>query len=194
MNQYLHGWALVLLMMACAGCTSVPVHYYTLATPEGAVEPADKLRAIPIDVRVVHMPALLNRSELIVRSGPTEVTLLENERWASPLDDEIRDAVRYELQKRFAQVPDSAPWRSLTQLAITIDVERIETEPGRYALVEVAWGASTKGAVKVPHDTAIQHHPFRGYEQIGDGYNEIVAGYQRAIQALADSIISVLSS
>ena len=39
----------------------------------------------------------------MVRTGPSEVTLLENERWASPVSDEIKEALRLELQRRLAQ-------------------------------------------------------------------------------------------
>jgi uncharacterized lipoprotein YmbA len=81
------------------GCTSAPVRYYTLTPPPDKTLPASET-TLAIDVRVVHIPPQLNRSELMVRTGPTEVTLLENERWASPVKDEIKDALRLELQRR----------------------------------------------------------------------------------------------
>jgi uncharacterized lipoprotein YmbA len=138
------------------------------------------------------MPALLTRSELIVRSGPTEVTLLENEQWASPLSDEIRDAVRVELQNRSAQTTDSAPGRPFAKLSVAIDIERLETELGRYALIEATWTASS--ATDALNKLIVKSCPFRDYEAIGGGYTEIVRGYQRELKALADTIILALVS
>jgi len=83
MNGYCLRFTLAWLLSVVVGCTSAPVRYYTLAAPPDRTLPASET-TLSIDVRVVHTPPQLNRSELMVRTGPTEVTLLENERWASP--------------------------------------------------------------------------------------------------------------
>jgi uncharacterized lipoprotein YmbA len=189
------GWCVpVLLISGCIGCASVPVHYYTLIAPEGRRAPDSNRSAIEIDVRVVRMPSVLNRAELLVRSGPSEVALLENEQWASPLTDEIRDAVRVELQNRLAQMTDSSALRSFTKLSVAIDVERLETELGRHVLIEMAWSANARGGVDVSSDSIVKRCPFRANEAIGGGYAEMVEGYQRGIKALADTIMSVLGA
>jgi hypothetical protein len=96
---------------------------------------------LAIEVRVVHIPPQLNRSELMVRTGPTEVTLLENERWASPVKDEIKDALRLELQRRLGSMTELRP--ALTNLTLDIDVQHLEAQFGQYALLEATWSATS---------------------------------------------------
>ncbi len=159
--------------------------------------PPDKtLRAseatLAIDVRVVHIPPQLNRSELMVRTGPTEVTLLENERWASPMKDAIREAVRLELQRRLGGMTGLPS--SFTKLALDIDVQRLEAEFGRYALLEASWRANLSGAGQPPSGARVTTCTFRADEDIRSGYAAMVEGYQREIAALADAIAAVLTS
>jgi uncharacterized protein len=170
-------FALAWLVSVGAACTSVPIRYYTLIPP-----PDKPLRAaeatLAIEVRVVHLPPQLNRSELMVRTGPTETTLLENERWASPMKDEIMSG-----------------WpSSLTKLVIDIDVQRLEAELGRYALLEASWTANLSGAGQLPSDARATTCTFRADEEIHSGYAAMVEGYQREIAALADAVVAALTS
>jgi uncharacterized lipoprotein YmbA len=184
-------FALAWLVSVGAACTSAPIRYYTLIPP-----PDKPLRAaeaaLAIDVRVVHIPPQLNRSELMVRTGPTETTLLENERWASSMKDEIKDAVRLELQRRLGGMTGLPP--SFTKLAIDIDVQRLEAEFGRYALLEAFWSANLSGADQLPSGARVTTCTFRADEEIHSGYAGMVEGYQREIAALADAIVAALTS
>jgi hypothetical protein len=147
---------------------------------------------LAIDVRVVHIPPQLNRSELMVRTGPTETTLLENERWASPMKDEIKDAVRLELQRRLGGMSGLPP--SFTKLALDIDVQRLEAELGRYALLEASWSARSSDTGPPSSGTRVTTCAFRVDEEIHGGYVGMVEGYQREVAALADAVAAVLTS
>ena len=140
MNGLYLRFALAWLAAVGAGCTSAPVRYYTLTPPPDKTRPPSET-TLAIDVRVVHTPPQLNRSELMVRTGPSEVTLLENERWASPVKDEIKDALRLALQRRLGSVTGLRP--GFTKLTLDIDVQHLEAELGRYALLEVSWSATS---------------------------------------------------
>ena len=190
MNGYYLRFALAWLVSVGVGCTSAPVRYYTLTPPPDKTSPASEA-TLTIDVRVVHTPPQLNRSELMVRTGPTEVTLLENERWASPVNDEIKDALRLELQRRLSRVTGLRP--AFTKLTLDIDVQQLEAELGRYALLEASWSA-TLSATGLPSNGArAATCTFQADEKIHTGYAEIVEGYQREIAALADAIVAVLT-
>jgi uncharacterized protein len=178
------------LVCVGVGCTSAPVHYYTLTPPPDTAVPVLDA-TLEIDVRVVHSPPQLNRSELMVRTGPTEMTLLENERWASPVNDEIQDAVRLELQRRLGPMTELRA--GFTKLTLDIDVQHLEAEYGRYALIEASWTA-TLSAMGPRSSARATSCTFKADEKIHTGYAGIVAGYQRAIAALADAIVSVLTS
>jgi uncharacterized lipoprotein YmbA len=188
-NAYYPGFALAWLM-SVAGCTSAPVHYYTLAPPPDQTLPASRI-SFAIDVRVVHTPPQLKRSELMIRTGPTELTLLENERWVSPVNSEIKDAVRLELQRRLSRMTG---WRPVsTKLALDIDVQRFEAELGQYALLEASWSATLSATGQRSNGAPATTCKFQADEKIHAGYAEMVEGYQRAVAALADAIVAVLT-
>jgi uncharacterized protein len=174
------------------GCTSAPVRYYTLTPPPDRTVPVPQ-RALAIDVRVVHTPPQLHRSELMVRTGPTEVTLLENEQWTSPLDDEIKEAVRLELQRRLGRMTGLRP--AFARLTLDIDVQQFEAELGRYALLEASWRAtfSATGDQR-PNGAGTITCTFRADEEIQPSYAGMVEGYQREIAALVDAIVAALTS
>jgi uncharacterized protein len=183
--------ALAWLVSVGVGCTSAPVRYYTLTPPPDGTVPAAR-RTLAIDVRVVHTPPQLNRSELMVRSGPTEVTLLENERWTSPVNDEIKEAARLELQRRLDR---TTGWRpAFARLTLDIDVRQLEAELGRYALLEVSWSATLSATGQRSNGARTTTCIFRADEKIHSGYAGMVEGYQRAIAGLVDAIVAVLTS
>jgi len=190
-NGYLRRLALAWLVAVGVGCTSAPVRYYTLTPPPDKALPASET-TLAIDVRVVHTPPQLNRSELMVRTGPTEVTLLENERWASPVNDEIKYAVRIELQRRLGRMTGLRP--AFTKLTLDIDVQHLEAEFGRYALLEASWSATSSITGQRSNEARAITCTFQADEKIHTGYAGMVEGYQREIAALADAIVAVLTS
>jgi uncharacterized protein len=178
-------------MVGVAGCTSAPVRYYTLtAPPDKAVSAAEP--AFAIEVRVVHTPPQLNRSELLVRTGPTEVTLLENERWAAPLNDEIQNALRLELQRRLGRMTGLRA--ASTRLRVDIDVQQLEAELGQSALLEASWNATLSAADPPSTRVRATACTFQADDKIHPGYAGMVEGYQRELAALADAIVAVLTS
>ena len=191
MNSFYARLAAAWLVSVGVGCTSAPIRYYTLAAP-----PDKSLLAaettLAIDARVIHTPPQLNRSELMVRTGPTEVTLLENERWASPVNDEIKDALRLELRRRFSRM--TGLHAAYAKLTLDIDVQRLEAELGRYALFEAFWSATLSATGHRSTGVRATTCSFQSYEKIRVGYAGMVEGYQREIAALADAIVATLTS
>jgi uncharacterized protein len=184
-------FALASLVSVGVGCTSAPVRYYTLTAPPAKSSPASQT-TLAIDVRVVHTPPQLSRSELMVRTGPAELTLLENERWASPVRDEIKDALRLELQRRFNRRPELRP--ASAKLALDVDVQQFEAELGQYALFEASWTATLPAAGPRSTGARAATCTFQAREEIHAGYAGMVEGYQREIAALADAIVAALAS
>ena len=176
------------LISAVAGCSSAPIRYYTLTPPPGDISTSPKASAI-IDVRIVHASPLLSRTELLVRTGPSEVALLDNERWVSPLKDEIKEALRLELQRRLGTLtelrPPAAKW------TFELDVQHFEAEFGRQALVEASWSMVLAHGPGTVEARAV-NCTFRTDERISAGYAAMIDGYQRGIAALAAAIIAEL--
>jgi uncharacterized protein len=190
-NGYHLRFALAWLVSVGAGCTSAPVRYYTLAAPPDKTMPASET-PLAVDVRVVHTPPQLNRAELMIRTGPTEVTLLENERWASPVRDEIKDALRLELQRGLSSMSGLRPaWSRLT---LDIDVQHFEAELGRYAVLDASWRATLSAPGEPSSGARAASCTFQADENIHAGYAGMVEGYQREIAALAEAIVAALTS
>ena len=190
MSGYHLRFALAWFVSVGVGCTSAPVHYFTLTPSSDKTQPASQTLAI--DIRVVHIPPQLNRSGLMVRTGPTEVTILENERWASPVNDEIKGALRLELQRRLGQATGLHPL--FAKLTVEVIVQQLEAELGQYALLEASWSATLSAAGAQSAGAPATSCTFQADEKIRTGYAGMVEGYQIEIAALADSIAAVLTS
>ena len=191
MNYFYVRLSLAWLMCAGVGCTSAPVRYYTLApTPDKTFQGLQS--GFVIDVRVVHTPPQLTHSELMLRTGPTEVALLENERWVSPLKDEVKEALRLALQRSFSRM--SASRAAFNKLTLDIEMQRLEAEVGRYALLEASWSATLSATGQSSNEARVAACAFQADEEIHGGYAGIVEGYQREIAALAEAIARALTS
>ncbi len=106
---WIAAWCLTLV-----GCgSSPPVRYYTLeaaAVPIGAAAAAGAVGTapgapayeVPLRVEPVAIPRELDRPELVSRSDPYRLRVMDSERWAAPLDDQIRRVLSDDLA---AQLP-----------------------------------------------------------------------------------------
>jgi uncharacterized lipoprotein YmbA len=102
---------------------------------------------IAVVLEAIRMPAQVDQPQWLVQLGDGSVALLEQERWASPLRDEFRQALLEELidgqgivDARTQPVPADAPSR------IAIDVRRFDSLPGREARIQGSWTITGGGA------------------------------------------------
>jgi uncharacterized lipoprotein YmbA len=90
------------LIVACGSSPSQ--RYYTLqpvVVPAGAaatgVAPANQ---IAVRIQPIVIPPELDRVELVSRGGPYRVHIADSDRWAAPLDDQIRRTLNDDLAAR----------------------------------------------------------------------------------------------
>jgi hypothetical protein len=106
------------------------------------------------------------------------------------VSDEIKEAVRLELQRRLGRMTG---WHSaFARLTLDIDVQQLEAELGQYALLEASWSA-TLSATSQRSDARTGTCTFRADEAIHSGYVGMVEGYQREIAGLADAVVAALT-
>jgi len=72
-------------------------------------------------------------------------------------------------------------------VSVRLNVQRFESSPNRYALIEASWHLELKEGGK---DVRVVCRT-RAYEQLRGGYPEMVRGYQRAVALIADQIATV---
>jgi uncharacterized lipoprotein YmbA len=183
--------AIASLLGAGMGCTSAPIRYYTLTPPaDRAVSAGDA--GWVVEVRVTHIPQPLQHSELVVRTTRSEVMLLENERWASPLKEEIKESLRLELLRRLPRIAGSSA--EYTKLSLELDVQQLEAQIAQRTWLEASWRATLSPADPKSTGMRAATCTFHAGQQIPGGYDAIVEGYQRDIAALAEAIVVTLAN
>jgi uncharacterized lipoprotein YmbA len=140
------------MAMVIASCASAPTRYYNLAArdPAGA---ALNCQAMEIVLDSITVPALVDRMQLVVEQSDTQVRLLQHERWAVPLRDQIASILTSDL--RAALRTDSGAGAPLSAgraqpLHLSIDIDRLEAGPKALALIEARWrlrGGNTNSPV-----------------------------------------------
>jgi uncharacterized protein len=165
-------------------CASSPPHYHTLVAAAGDAVPEASTRPYCVNVERVTVPAQVDRSELVVRRNDGEVAILDNELWIAPLADEVKSAVSTEIQRRLRAAEPNVLDPVLRTISLHIEVERFESAPARYSMIEVMWQLRAKK----PNDEVILTCRSEVFERVGSGYVAMVRGHRRGIALVADEM------
>lgn len=174
---------LAALPLACAlllaGCASAPDRYYTLAAP-GAPMPAPAASGVPVFIELapVAVPERLARPQMVVHqaSGPSaEVALLEQHRWSSSFENELRDALAAGIAARLGAIdvtkggrqPGTPAWR------IAVQVQRFDAIENTRVDAALSWTVRRSDAER---SATCQWH---GSEPVGRGIDALAQGAQR---------------
>src|SRR5215470_10027552 len=76
------------------------MHYYTLTAVPGDQRLNVSANAVPVRLDRVTLPTELDRSQLVRRIDATRLQIVENDRWAAPLEDTIRRVLSDDLASR----------------------------------------------------------------------------------------------
>ncbi|WP_336602187.1 PqiC family protein, partial [Paraburkholderia bengalensis] len=130
-------------LAALAACASPASHFYTLSAGDTSPEAVrtSSNPAFLIEVPPVDVPPQVAKSQFVVQTGPTQVQVLEQERWASLPGDEIRRALSSSLTQQLGTIdvygspyPDRVP-----VYRVSVNVQRFESWPGSRALIDAVW-------------------------------------------------------
>jgi uncharacterized lipoprotein YmbA len=198
-HRYTVSWICAAAVLALAGCASAPPeHFYSLSNGigMGAGEGADsagapvKAAGYYIELPAVTVPQQVARSQLVVTTGAGRVELLEQERWAAPPSSEIGQALSLAISGELGTIdvfrtptPDQAP-----VYRISTNVQRFESAPGSYALLDAVWSVRLVGSNRVLTCRSVAR------EQVAAGYDALVAGHRRAIARVAADMSSAVRS
>lgn len=86
------------LLLACS--SSPPVQYHTLKAITPAAAIANASNQIVVRVQPVVIPPEFDRLQLVSRSGSYSVHIADSDRWAAPLEDQVRRVVSDDLSAR----------------------------------------------------------------------------------------------
>jgi uncharacterized lipoprotein YmbA len=182
--------ALTALPLFLAACASPPIHYHTLrpVLEKAAVDQAQAQppSAFLIDVLAAGIPAHLDQPQLVARRGPAGVVMVEGERWAGPLNEELRDALSAQLASRLQTQDIAGLVRPAHKpvLRVKVEIRRLDAWLGDKVQLDADWALGFAG------EAADARLVCGGRFEVSapGGYPELVIGQQRLIAALAQRI------
>ena len=182
--------AVYALAAFAAGCASPVSRFYTLsATTTSAATPSD----VSVAVGPVSVPAIVDRPEIVVTTGPNQVRLEEFNRWASPLQNSIARVVAENLVGMLGTPQVTLFPQTMSSNAdyrATIEVQRFESAPGEAAMLDAAWTVSRAkdGKSQTGRTTVREVAPDKGYDALAAAHSRALA---RLSQDIADAVRAI---
>lgn len=171
------------------GCASSPLPRFYMLSSTAA--PVPLLQAdYSISVGPVSMPAAVDRPQIVVRTGPNQVSINEFDRWASPLKNDVGRVVVENLAallgaKQVTLFPQSTA--AGASYRVMIDVLRFDSELDKAATLDAFWTVIS----------AKNGHSYRDRTTLtevtqGDDYNALAAAHSRALGRLSAQIAGTI--
>jgi uncharacterized lipoprotein YmbA len=170
------------------GCGTPPTNFYTLS-PVAEAKPAPSTMNYSVAVGAVSVPDLLDRPQLVLRRDANRVDILDQTRWAAPLQSSIGQVIAANLSyllsgarvTAYPQNPTTADYQ------VGVDVLRFESAPGIAVSQEVLWTIrDTEGQLLRTGRSVVR-------EAIATSDTEaLVAAHDRALAAVSRDIASSL--
>lgn len=163
---------LVGLVVLLAACRSDPIHYHTLTPAQPAPGTRDSAN---MQIERVAVPPQVDRTQMVIREGNSGLVILETEWWGATLSDELQSAL-------VDQLSGSSSGR---KLALRVDVQRFDSVPGQYALMDAMWRLRAVGSEEtnllLSCRTTLQ-------TPSGATIDELVVAHQNNVKRLAAAI------
>ncbi len=209
MKPFLKMFSIVAVCAAAAvvaGCASPPDRYFTLAMPTDAAADtriAASANAAPapgtpmfIELAPVAMAERFARPQMVVRKAPTgggaggtasasaEVELLEQHRWASSFENEMRDALGSGIAARLGAVDLTKGGRQPAQPAwrIAVQLQNFDAVENSRVAATFSW------TVRRSDGERSATCQWAGSEPVGNGIDALAQGAQRVTAKAADAI------
>lgn len=181
-------------LLALAGCASKPDSYYTLASPVAATDAAPSTLGgtapLYIELAPVAVPERFARPQMVVRqtSGSAQVEVLEEHRWASSFENELRDALSSGISARLGALDVTKGGRQTSQPVwrIAVQLRQFDAVDGGRVDASFSWTLRRSDEAR----TVVCQMNFG--EAVGGGMDAVAQGAQRmtatAAAAMARSV------
>ena len=174
-----------------AGCSSAPSHFYTLsrsATPTAV--PAAAPSSMSVVVGPVSIPAIVDQPQIVVSTGPNQVSLDEFNRWASPLQNNISRVVAENLVAMLGTPRVSLFQQSLNADAdyrVAIEVQSFESALGDAATLNAVWVVRRTKDGKTETGRAAVREPAQE-----KSFDALAAAHSRALARMSQDIADAI--
>ena len=175
---------LSIFVTVAAGCGSAPAsRFYTLSA--GAA-PAATSSNLSVVVGPVSVPAVVDRPQIVVTTGPNQVRLEEFNRWASPLQNSIARVVAENLVAMLGTPRVTLSAQALSADAdyrAAIEVQSFESVPGDVAVLDALWTVrrTKDGKSETGRTTAREAMQEKSYEALAAAHSRALARLSRDI-------------
>jgi len=174
----------VALAVLGAGCGSTPpARFYTLSAMS---TPATTSSNLSIAVGPVSVPAVADRPQIVVSTGPNQVRLDEFNQWAAPLQNNISRALADNLMALLGTPRVSLFPQTLTvdvEYRVALEVQRFESALGEAATLDAVWSVrrTKDGKTETGRTTAREAVQEQGFDALAAAHSRAVARLSRDI-------------
>lgn len=178
------------LLVACA--SSPPMHYYTLAEMPAPSRLTVPENTAPIRLDRVTIPTELDRSQIVRRVGPTQLQIVENDRWAAPLDETIRRVLSNDLAARLppgAVANPNEPSIGAKRQSLAVDISEFYGDPSCTVTLRASWTLKQSDSQSLHGDEEAKASARDGC----NGAGTIPAAMSQALGQLSDLIAATVS-
>ncbi len=140
-----------------AGCASSPaMNYYTLTEAPAAARLPTAAGTVPVHLDRITIPTELDRSQLVRRIDATRLQIVENDRWAAPLEDTIRRVLAGDLASRLPPgvvANPNEPSIGEKRQSLAVDIQEFYADAACTVTLHASWvlkqadSQTTPGAV-----------------------------------------------
>jgi uncharacterized lipoprotein YmbA len=179
--------AIPALVAVLAGCASKPDNYYTLASPVAAADTAPSTLGgtapLYIELAPVAVPERFARPQMVVRqpNGSVQVEVLEQHRWASSFENELRDALSSGISARLGALDVTKGGRQTSQPVwrVAVQLRQFDAVDGGRVDASFSWTLRRSDEAR----TVVCQMNFG--EAVGNGMDAVAQGAQRVTAAAA---------
>jgi uncharacterized lipoprotein YmbA len=171
-----------LLALGACSTSAPPTRLHSLLPAEPTPRETSPGRGpLFVALEPIRIPAQVDQPQWLVRLPDDSLASLEQERWASPLRDELRQALLEQLGARFGVVEGrSALAQAAAPVRVALELRRFDSVPGREARIEAGWTVS--GTAAPLRCSVLLREPASG------AMAELAAAHRRAVARLADAV------
>ncbi len=174
-------FGLCLLLSACA---SKPDRFYTLTTLPETGRGAPRPPAIHVLLNVT-VPSLVDRAEIVINTPNNGVLILDHERWAEALADQVSQTLARDIEQRRGDllIGDRGFDRAASPtVTMKVDIVRMFAQLPGHVSIEAHWRIVDASAGMDELGSAVFEAPS------GEGYASVARGYSQTLSALADAL------
>lgn len=176
-------------LAACS--SSQPTNFYTLSELAPNTEPSDG-EPFRLGVGPIHMPAYLDRPQLVTRSGTNRMNVADFDQWVEPLDGIFKRTLAENLSNRLVtdQIVTLPTRRNLPlDYQVEIDVVRFDADAAGNVVLDVRWRIFESESERLKDHG---HSITRRQADIANDYNAIAAAMSYCLGSMSSDIAKAL--